>query len=209
MTENEVQLAVAEIVGERDPSVKNLKLASLCSTVFRGREIELVVVGGSAIEFYTEGAYTSGDVDLCISHARQPLTIRMRQELMGLLGGKGGPRSWQVAGGFVDILGAFEGFAATPVRKIRGPYGEVAVGPAEELIVERILVAKYPQEYPPALECAQKLVAAALRCEVELDWNEVKRLANLNEYGNWQEVRKVISEQAETLNVRGPYDPNE
>jgi len=55
----EIDAALSDIVGEQDPTVKNLKLASLCSEVFRERGIELVVVGGSAIEFYTEGAYTS------------------------------------------------------------------------------------------------------------------------------------------------------
>src|SRR5687768_11295039 len=85
MTAIEIDKALAEIEAESDPTVKNLKLASICSAVFRERGIELVVVGGSAIEFYTEGAYTSGDVDLCIVSAEERLTVRLRQELMGKL----------------------------------------------------------------------------------------------------------------------------
>src|SRR5688572_17721736 len=103
MTEAEIDKALTEIAAETDPTVKNLKLASICSAVFRERGIELVVVGGSAIEFYTEGAYTSGDVDFCIVSAKETLTIRLRQELMGQLKGQGGPRSWRVAGGFIDV----------------------------------------------------------------------------------------------------------
>src|SRR5437899_2986315 len=80
-----IQTALSEITAETDPTLKHLKLASLVSAVFRERGIELVVVGGSAIEFYTEGAYVSGDVDLCVERSSTSLTIRLRQELMGQL----------------------------------------------------------------------------------------------------------------------------
>lgn len=91
-----VQTALANISAETDPTLKHLSLASLVSAVFRERGIELVVVGGSAIEFYTEGAYVSGVLDLCLVSPTR-LDLRSRQELMGRLGARGGPRSWQVA----------------------------------------------------------------------------------------------------------------
>jgi hypothetical protein len=97
MTADDIQHALADITADTDPTLKHLKLASLVSAIFRERGVELVVVGGSAIEFYTDGAYVSGDLDLClVSPAR--LDIRTRQELMGRLGARGGPRNWQVAG---------------------------------------------------------------------------------------------------------------
>ena len=209
MTADEIQRALTDAAGETDTTVKHLKLASLCSALFAVRGIELVVVGGSAIEFYTEGAYTSGDVDLCVMNAREPLTVRLRQEIMGQLRAKGGPRSWEVAGAYIDILGSFENLARTRVRTIVGPFGDVKVSPVEELIVERVLVSKYPQDYPPALDCAKKILAAALQDEIEVDWTEVKRLANASAYANWPEVKALINEQAETLQVRSPYDSDE
>jgi hypothetical protein len=133
----------------------------------------------------------------------------MRQELMGRLDAEGGPRSWQVAGAYVDVLGAFENAARTPVRKVAGPFGHVALSPLEELIVERVLVSEYPQDYPPALDCAKKVLAAALQDEVEVDWGEVKRLAQTSAYGNWPNVKAVTDEQAEALQVRSPYDSDE
>jgi hypothetical protein len=205
----EIEIALGEIAGERDPTVKNLKLASLCSEVFRERGIELVVVGGSAIEFYTEGAYTSGDVDLCVASARERLTVRLRQELMGLLRAEGGPRSWRVAGGFVDVLGGFETLAKTSSRTIVGLYGKVVLCPAEELLVERVLVSYYPAAYEPARECASKLVAAGLRSEFEMDWVEVLRIAAGPEYGNVNEVRELVHETAKALGKRSPYDSDE
>ena len=162
MTEDAIASALAEITSEADPTLKHLKLASLVSAIFRERRIDLVVVGGSAIEFYTEGAYVSGDVDLCIAAAPGPVGARTRQEIMGQLRAKGGPRSWQVAGVYLDVLGTFENLARTPVRLLEAPFGEVRVCPVEELIVERVLVSQYPQEYAPARDCAKKLLAAAL-----------------------------------------------
>ena len=98
MDPEQINSALAGITAETDLTIKHLKLASLCSRAFAERGVELVVVGGSAIEFYTEGAYASGDIDLCVKHAAQPLTLRLRQEIMGRLGAKGGPRSWQICG---------------------------------------------------------------------------------------------------------------
>jgi predicted nucleotidyltransferase len=209
MNEHEIKSALREIAAETDVTVKHLKLASLCSTLFAERGVELVVVGGSAIEFYTEGAYTSGDVDLCVLSSREPLTVRLRQEIMGRLSAKGGPRSWEVGDAYIDILGSFENLARTAVRTIRAPFGSVKVSPVEELIVERVLVSRYPQDYPPALDCAKKILAAVLEGEVEVDWNEVKRLANANAYSNWADVKALTNEQAKALQIRSPYDSDE
>lgn len=208
MNNDRIDSALAEIASESDPTLKHLKLASLVSAVYRECGIELVVVGGSAIEFYTEGAYVSGDLDLCVEFTPQALTARLRQELMARLGGTGGPRSWQVAGLYVDVLSNFENLARTPVRRLEGPYGEVRVAPVEELIVERVLISRYPGDYPPAAECARKLIAAALLAEVETDWAEVKRLAQGPEYANWRDIKATVYEQARALQVRSPYDPD-
>jgi hypothetical protein len=208
MTQDAIESALADITVEADPTLKHLKLASLVSAVFGERGIDLVVVGGSAIEFYTEGAYVSGDLDLCIAAAPGPVGARTRQEIMGQLRATGGPRSWQVAGAYLDVLGTFENLARTPVRRLEGPFGEIRVCPVEELIVERVLVSRYPQEYAPARECAKKMLAAALQEEVATDWPEVKRLAESRAYQNWPDVQTLVHEQAQALQVRSPYDPS-
>src|SRR5262249_13021361 len=129
-----VSNALAEIRAEPDPSLKAQKLASLCSAAFRERGIELVVVGGSAIEFYTEGAYTSGDIDLCVLKPERPVPLRLRQEILGELGAQGGPRSWEVAGLFVDLLGVVEKDGRAPVRQLQAPFGVVNLLDPEELL---------------------------------------------------------------------------
>lgn len=128
---------------------------------------------------------------------------------MGLLNAKGGPRSWQIYGVYVDVLGNFENLARTPIRTIQAPSGEVHISPVEELLVERVLISKYPGDYPPAQECAIKLLAAALLGEVEVDWPEVRRLAETTAYANWPAVKALINEQAKTLQIGSPCDSNE
>jgi hypothetical protein len=201
-----IQRALATIRDEKDPTLKSQQLASLCSALFRERGIELVVVGGSAIEFYTEGAYASGDLDLCTVDAARPVSLRVRQELMGQLGGKGGPRSWEVAGMFVDLLGPVEAEAATPFRRLQGPYGEVLLMKPEDLLVERVLVSIYPRLNEEALACARKLIAVTLTGEVAVDWSEVKRLAQSPNYRNFDACRQLVGEIANELKTKNPFD---
>jgi len=197
--------ALVDISADADPTRKAAKLASLCSALFRERGTELVVVGGSAIELLTEGAYTSGDLDLC-SLGPATLSLRERQEIMGELGARGGPRSWEVAGLFVDLLGPLETLARTPLRKLKGTYGVVRVVQPEELLVERVLVSVYPQPYAPARRCAKKLAAVALGGAMELDWKEVRRLAGRAEYRILSECKALVREVANELKIKSPLD---
>jgi hypothetical protein len=206
MNGRKIRAAVADISADTDPTRKAAKLASLCSALFRERGVELVVVGGSAIELLTEGAYTSGDVDLC-RLTPAVLSLRERQEIMGQLGAQGGPRSWQVAGAFVDLLGSLESLARTPLRKLQGPYGVIQIVQPEELLVERVLVAIYPQAHPPARECAKMLAAVALKGQLGMDWKEVRRLADRPEYRILAECRTLVREAANELKLKNPLDP--
>ncbi|HXR07781.1 MAG TPA: hypothetical protein VN765_10655 [Candidatus Acidoferrum sp.] len=202
-----IKSALADVTAEQDPTIKSLKMASLCSALWAERGVELVVVGGSAIEILTEGAYASGDLDMC--HAtKASLPLRKRQEIMGLLGAKGGPRNWQVAGMFVDVLGPAESFARTPFRRVRAPYGDVLLMKPEDLLVERVLVSVYPGENKAARDCARIMAAAALRKELEMNWDEVRRLANLSEYHNIAECVKLVKEVADELKIKSPLHPD-
>ncbi len=204
MNPEHIHAALADISAEDDPTLKHMKLAGLVSTLFRERGVELVVVGGSAIEFYTEGEYASGDIDLCTTSLRRP-DQRMRQEVMGLLGAKGGPRSWEVAGHYVDILGALEGLTKKPLDELQTPYGPVHVSPPEELLVERVLASVYPSAHEPSAQCAKTLIAVALSGQIEMDWREVMRLAELPEYRILLEIKESVDQIADELGRPSPY----
>jgi hypothetical protein len=203
MDAKKISVALKDISTEKDPTLKSAKLASLCSALWMEHDVELVVVGGSAIEILTEGAYASGDLDMCHTTAAT-LPIRQRQEIMGLLGAKGGPRNWQVAGMYLDLLGPVESFARTPYRRIEGPYGAFLVMKPEDLLVERVLVSVYPGENQAARDCAEKFIAVVLGGVIEVDWDEVRRLANLPEYRNLPECVKLVKEVADELKIKSP-----
>ena len=206
MSPRTIAAALKDIGRERDPNLKSQKLASLVSALFRARGIELVVVGGSAIEFYTDGAYLSGDIDLCQIKPSTPIPLRLRQEIMGQLGAKGGPRSWEVAGMFVDLLGLVETESKSSFRKLKAPYGVVMLMNPEELLVERILVSVYPQSNREAANCARKFIAAALTGGFEIDWHEVGRLAKSSQYRILMECETLVEKVARELKAKNPFD---
>jgi hypothetical protein len=68
-----------------------MKLAGVVSALFERAGWPLMVVGGSAVEFYTEGAYMSGGIDFCRNRLAA-IPLRLAQDLMRCLGAEGGPR---------------------------------------------------------------------------------------------------------------------
>jgi len=180
---------------ETTPDVleRALKLAGLVTRLFAEAGWDLVVVGGSAVEFYTEGAYMSGDIDFCRRQLKA-IPLRMAQDLMAQLGGTGGPRSWRVAGLYVDLLGLLENEAVTPCRALETPFGQVSIMPLELALVERVLLAYYPSPTEEAKDVAKKILAVCLRDESAVDWDEVGRLAALNDFRITDELNALKEE---------------
>jgi hypothetical protein len=185
---------------EMDPAIRMLKLASLVSMLFRDLGYKPIVVGGSAIEIYTEGEYASGDLDFAWKNKRPPLADI--QKLMLELGAEGGPRSFEIGGMFIDLLGEVESIARTPFQTIAGPYGEVEVVQAEMLLAERILAAegtvsrKAPSPNEEALKFAKILMMACVTENITIDWTEAVRVANDPEYKvgrRFMEIRNEIA----------------
>jgi hypothetical protein len=182
-----------DIEATPDMLERALKLSGLVTRLFGEAGWDLVVVGGSAVEFYTEGAYMSGDIDLC-RRTLPPIPLRLAQDLMGRLGATGGPRSWKVAGLFVDLLGLLENEAVTPCRTIRTPCGAISVIPAELAVVERALLAFYPSPDPVARAVAKKLLAVCINGETPVDWAEIRRLARLPSFNVERELDDLRNE---------------
>ena len=187
------QIALKDIEETGDLLEKGLKLAGLVTRLFAEAGCNLVVVGGSAVEFYTEGAYMSGDIDFCRRELRR-IPLRQAQDIMASLGATGGPRSWLVAGLYVDLLGLLENESVAPCRSIETPFGTVSVLPAETALVERVLLAFYPQPDADARDVACKLLAACISGETPVDWEEVDRLAALPDFKVTSELEELREE---------------
>jgi hypothetical protein len=105
---------------------------------------------------------------------------------------------------YFDLLGPAESFARTPFRRVEGPYGGFLLMKPEDLFVERVLMSHYPGKNDSALKCAKILASVVLRGEVEMNWTEVRRLANLPEYRNLPECEKLVTEVADELKIKSP-----
>ena len=196
MNTNALQAALADIRATSDLLEKALKLAGVVTSLFNEAGWTLIVVGGSAVEFYTEGAYMSGDIDFCRKNLER-IPLRQLQDLMARLDGRGGPRSWLVAGLYVDLLGLLENEATTPCRNLATPYGTISIVPAELVLVERVLLAYYPQAEVEARNTAKKMLAACLSGQTEVDWIEVERLAALPDFDIVSKLAELKQEVAD------------
>ena len=188
MAEIDIKKAIADIASTSDLLERALKLAGLITTLFQRHGIPLVVVGGSAVEFYTEGGYMSGDIDFC-RKSLDAIPPRLMQEIISELGGKGVARSWEVCGLCVDLLGILENESVLPNRELETPFGTVRVIPPELALVERILVAFYPPS-SELLTTARKMMVAAVG-DPDFNWDEAERLAALPSFGVLEELRRL------------------
>ena len=186
MTLEEIKKAKCDIEATADLLERAMKLSGLVTTLFQERGFPLVVVGGSAVEFYTEGGYMSGDIDFC-SKTLKAVPPRLMQGIAESLGGKGLGRNWLICGLYVDLLGVLETESALPERALETPYGTVRILPPELALVERILYAEQDAE---CVASARQMMASAL-ADASFDWTEAKRLAALPDF--------AVAEQLETL----------
>ena len=187
----DVKAAVADIEATADLLERAFKLAGAVTSMFQKLGFPLVVVGGSAVEFYTEGQYMSGDIDFC----RNSLTAippRVMQDVIAELGGKGVARSWIVCGLCVDLLGFLENESVLPMRELETPYGVVKIIPPELALVERVLIANYPPS-DELMVTARKMMVAAVN-DANFNWEEAERLAALPDFGVLKELQALRGE---------------
>lgn len=185
----DIQAARVDIESTEDLLERALKLSGLLTTLFAERGYSLVAVGGSAVEFYTEGGYMSGDVDLCRKTLKS-VPPRMMQEIAESLGGKGLGRNWLICGLYVDLLGLLESETVLPERVLVTPYGEIKILPPELVLVERVLYAEQDAECIPS---ARQMALSAIK-DVLFDWNEAERLAALPGFGVLPQLRALRKE---------------
>ena len=177
MTAEEIEKAKCDIEATADLLERAMKLSGLLTTLFQGRGFPLVVVGGSAVEFYTEGGYMSGDIDFC-RKTLKAVPPRLMQEIAESLGGKGLGRNWLVCGLYIDLLGVLETESKLPERTLETPYGAVKIVPPELVLVERVLYAEQDAE---CVASARQMMASAL-ADASFDWFEAERLAALPDF---------------------------
>ena len=195
MTPDQITARLKRVGMENNLCARALLVAMLVTDRFRELGYQLVVVGGSAIEFYTSGDYMSGDVDLAFISRSRPEPRQIAEALSPLGKSTGTLRTFEVGGIFVDILGELDTWAQTPLREMSSEDGGlVQIIQPENLLPHRLLIATYPTEQPQAMAAARKLLAACLSGKVEVDWAEMRRVAALPAYQVESALERLMSE---------------
>jgi len=117
-----------------------LYFAGVLSKALGSPEGPVVVVGGSAIEVYTVGAYTSGDIDLVTP--RQKAARVLESWGFHTEGRTWFHPKWKLD---VDLVGSDYTGSPSRIREVETPYGPVRLAAVEDLIIKRLAEAKHWQ----------------------------------------------------------------
>jgi hypothetical protein len=183
---------------------RNLLVASLVARLFRQAGWEIVVVGGSALEFYTDGDYVTQDVDLFRAIGTTPIPPIVEAGVMRKAGAVplGVRRQWLLEGVTIDLFGEAETAGKAPFRILNAPYGKIKIMPAEEILVERTFMAYANNASRPDLEnlnAARKLALAGLNGSLEFDWRAAGVIANSKDYRIGRRLARLKGDVAKTL----------
>lgn len=158
-----------ELQRASSPTERRLYFAALLGKAAAIPADDIIIVGGSALEFYTVGEYTSGDIDIVSS--RSDL---LKDILRGWEFQQEG-RIW--VNDEIKIVVDFVGYPYTWDRNktqvLSTPYGAIRVAALEDLLVKRLISTKH-WKIKGDFEHARLL--AALHGD-RMDWDYIERLA--------------------------------
>lgn len=159
----------AELKKARSPTERRIHFAALLARAGKVSIEEFIVVGGSAIEFYTSGQYTSGDIDI-VSTAPVSWAKILRAWKFEEQG-----RIWysSALGIVVDFVKPPYTYDVTRTQVLVTPHGSLRVAAVEDLLVKRLISAKF-WKIPGDIEHAKLL---ALAHGDRIDWVYVRDLA--------------------------------
>jgi hypothetical protein len=180
----------------QDNFEQHVLIAARVTRLFKEHGWDLIIVGGSALEFYTEGKYVSGDIDVCRKLGQRPIPAAVEKEVMLKVGATptGTRRQWKVGPIFIDLLGEIETSRDPNFRSLDTPEGPITLMPSEDVLVERVFVAHSAN--PPlkeAMDAAEKMTASALDAGGDFDWKKAMSIAGSKEYGILPELNNLVA----------------
>jgi len=160
---------VQELNRATSPTERRLHFAALLASAGEVSTDEFIVVGGSAIEFYTSGQYTSGDIDIVTTPSANWAKIlrAWKFEQQG--------RIWYSSDLMIviDFVKPPYTYDVTRTQLLVTPYGSLRIAAIEDLLVKRLISAKF-WKTPGDIEHAKLLAIAHWD---GIDWEYVKGLA--------------------------------
>lgn len=160
---------IANLESARNPTERRLHFSAMLATAGGVPADDFIIVGGSAIEIYTRGEYTSGDIDIVLS-PRWDLAKTLRAWRFSSQG-----RLWinEALRIVIDLVPYPYTYDRTKTQVLVTPYGSVRIAAIEDLLVKRMVSAKWWKR-PGDLEHA-KMLAVLYRDRI--DWSYVEGLA--------------------------------
>jgi len=160
---------VEDLRRARSPTERRLHFAALLAKAGGVSTDEFIVVGGSAIEFYTSGQYTSEDIDI-VTTAPVNWAKILRDWKFEEQG-----RIWysSALGIVVDFVKPPYTYDVTRTQVLVTPHGSLRVAAIEDLLVKRLISAKF-WRISSDIEHAKLL---ALAHWDRIDWDYVRELA--------------------------------
>lgn len=123
---------------EKDEAQRILSFAALLAQKTGLSDRAMIVVGGSAIEIYTEGAYVSGDIDI-VGRAEKILPV-LKEWGFQKEGRTWYQKDWKMV---VDVLSREYRGDWEHTQVLSTPYGRVRLAAIEDLLVSRLISAKW------------------------------------------------------------------
>ena len=183
-----------------DRSLRRLVSAKV-SEAFRAAGFRPIQYGGATVEEYTEGIYTTSDVDLGFVDRAPSFSEKI--EVMARLGCRRGLRLFDLDGVVVDLGGEAESFSRNFIE-LQTEAGMILLEAPEESMVQRILMGVYPQRLEDQWQAGKLMVAQALSGKVPMDWEEALRLACMPGFKVEKELRQLVDECSVELALPKP-----
>ncbi|MFQ5908927.1 MAG: DUF6036 family nucleotidyltransferase [Thermoplasmata archaeon] len=152
-----------------DPTRRRMYFSALLGRTAGVPADDFIVVGGSAIEFYTVGAYTSGDIDI-VSRAADRLRGVLRSWSFQREG-----RVWvhEALGMVVDFVRAPYTWDESRTQLLETPYGPIRVAALEDLLVKRLVSTKH---WERTGDFQHALLLGELYAD-RMDWDYVEKMS--------------------------------
>lgn len=164
------------IQSEPRPLERRFLLAGALAYAFRGLGYEPIVVGGAAMEYYSEGRIPTTDLDFC--WLMECPSEDVQREVIGSFGGRGGPRTWRVANEWVDLLGSVKSDGVERCRVAKTKNGSVRIFPLEELTLHRVLASTSdPFHHSEPARIAREMMTACVSNAFLTDWTYLETRA--------------------------------
>jgi hypothetical protein len=179
--------AIQMLKATEDGNERALQLAGLISTLFKIKNVSLVVIGQLAFDSYANTASPYPEVEL--APFAGDLAPRTVLEIMrGQLYGQGSLYYWIVAGVPVRFVHDASIEKRELCREFTTDHGVVKLMPVEEITADRILASVHPDLDPTAHEQAHHLLVHGLADTFHMDWTALHALCHRPDYRVGEEL---------------------